>query len=228
MVELNIDGKQVVAKKGASLLQTCLDNGIPVPNLCFLKGMDEPTGSCRLCFVEVEGAEKLLPSCKTKVAAGMVVRTDTASVRQIQKVVFELLFSDHYMACKNCLVKKTCQLQKIAKLIGVRLKASKGAQASRCDIAARLYHPGLELIPSKCILCQKCIYVCKERNTQPVLTLVKNGSEPAIGFVGEPDTSHLCRDCLACVEVCPVSAILPREGTASPEPALSVPAKGVE
>ncbi|MHC1727180.1 MAG: 2Fe-2S iron-sulfur cluster-binding protein [Syntrophobacteraceae bacterium] len=228
MVKISIDGRQIEAKKGASLLQICLDNGIQIPNLCFLKGMDEPTGSCRLCFVEIEGAEKLLPSCKTRVAQGMVVRTDTPSVRQIQKVVFELLFSDHYMACKNCLVKKTCQLQKIAKLLGVRLKASKGAQASRCDIAARLYHPGLELIPSKCILCQKCIYVCKERNAQPVLTLVKNGTEPTIGFAGDPDGAHLCRECRACVEVCPVSAIIPRDEKAPSGTALAESPERVE
>jgi NADH dehydrogenase/NADH:ubiquinone oxidoreductase subunit G len=215
MVKITVDGKQIEAKAGKSVLQACLENGIYVPNLCFMKGMDEPTGSCRLCFVEIEGQEKLSPSCKTKVAPGMVVKTDTAPVRQIQKVVFGLLFSAHHMACKACAVKKSCELQKIAKFLGVRLKANKD-MASKCEIATKLSHPSLDLLPAKCILCRKCLYVCKDRNEKAVLTLVKNanGADPAIGFAGEPGQPIPCGECRACVEVCPVSAIVPKESNA--------------
>ncbi len=211
MVRITVDGKRIEAQEGASLLGTCLENGIYIPNLCFLKGMDEPTGSCRLCFVEIEGEERLSPSCKTKVSDGMVVRTDTPSVRHIQKVVFQLIFSAHYMGCKSCPVKKHCELQRIAKFLGVRLKAKLGPK-SKCEIAAKLDHPSLDLLPSKCILCRKCLYVCQERNAYPVLTFIKNGNgaDPVIGYAGDHDQPLPCGECGACVEVCPVSAIVPK------------------
>ncbi|MFZ2446982.1 MAG: 2Fe-2S iron-sulfur cluster-binding protein [Syntrophobacteraceae bacterium] len=218
MAKITVDGKQIDAEDGKSLLEACLKNGIYIPNLCFLETMDEPTGSCRLCFVEIEGRDKMTPSCQTKVADGMVVRTDGPEVREAQKVVFQLLFSAHHMACKNCLVKKNCQLQKIAKLLGVRLKASKGGQAG-CGIATGtgtdMRHPCLELIPAKCILCRKCIHVCSERNKKPVLSLVKDGADMAIGFACDYPPTVNCEECRACVEVCPVSAIVPRQNGAN-------------
>ena len=199
-----------MAEEGQSLLQTCLNNEIYIPNLCYLERMEEPTGSCRLCFVEIEGTDKLSASCKTTVAEGMVVRTDTPSVRQIQKVIFKLLFSAHHMACKHCLSKKHCELQKIAKLLGVRLKATKIDQVS-CDLNTRLRNPCLELMPDKCILCRKCLFVCGERNSQSLLTIVKDGQEQTIEFAEEYDEPVIpCSECQACVEVCPVSAIVPK------------------
>lgn len=226
MVKITVDGRQIEAEEDKSVLQACLENGIYVPNLCYMKGMDEPTGSCRLCFVEIEGEEKLSPSCKTKIVPGMVVRTDTLPVRQIQKVVFGLLFSAHHMACKECLVKKKCELQKIAKFLDVRLKPNKGQQ-SVCTIATKLSHPSLDLLPAKCILCRKCLYVCKEKNLKPVLTLVKNGNgaDPAIGFAGQPGQPIPCGECQACVDVCPVSAIVPKQGNGTADTGVAAPAQ---
>ncbi len=219
MVRITVDGRQIEAPDGETLLHTCLENGIYIPNLCYMDNMKEPTGSCRLCFVEIEGEDKLHPACKTKVQDGMVVRTDAPSVRQLQKVVFQLLFSTHHMECRKCLVRKTCELQKIAKLLGVRLKAAK-VDHLKCDLASKRRHPCLELISSKCILCRKCLFVCQEKNDEPVLTLVKNGAEPQIDFAGNDYQELHCDECRACVEVCPVNAIVPKEdGTLEPDSA---------
>jgi bidirectional [NiFe] hydrogenase diaphorase subunit len=213
MIEISVDGKRIMAEEGQSLLQTCLKNEIYIPNLCYLERMEEPTGSCRLCFVEIEGSDSLSPSCKTIVVEGMVVRTDTPSVRQIQKVIFQLLFSAHHMACRHCLSKKHCELQKIAKLLGVRLKATKIDQVS-CDLKTRLRNPCLELMPDKCILCRKCLFVCGERNPRAILTIVKDGTDQTVGFAAEYDEPVIpCSECRACVEVCPVSAIVPKGET---------------
>jgi predicted molibdopterin-dependent oxidoreductase YjgC len=115
------------------------------------------------------------------------------------------------MSCKDCLVKKKCELQKIAKVLGVRLKAKHGLQ-SKCDIAGKLEHPSLDLLPSKCILCRKCLIVCGEKNAQPVLTFIKNGNgvDPVIGFTGEREGPLPCDTCGACIEICPVNAIVPK------------------
>ena len=80
MVSLVVDGKQIQGEEGTSLLQVCLENGIYIPNLCFLKEMEDPTGSCRLCIVEIEGEAKPLTSCRVKIREGMVVRTDTPMI----------------------------------------------------------------------------------------------------------------------------------------------------
>lgn len=211
MIKLTVDGKVIEAEGGKSLLQVCLDNGIYIPNLCFLEEMANPPASCRLCFVEIEGESRPVTSCKVRVEEGMVVRTDTEPVRELQRAVFNLLFSAHHMDCKNCLSRKTCQLQRIAKFLGIRLKARKLEELGR-DLTLQPEHPFFELLPARCILCHKCLYVCRQRNESPVLTIVRRGFDSAIGCYEGIDSENLpCGECGACVEVCPVSAIVPKK-----------------
>jgi len=209
MVSITVDGKTIEAEEGSSLLQACLDHGIYIPNLCFLKEMDKPTGSCRLCIVELEGEERPVASCGVKVKEGMVVRTDTPHLRQLQRVDFQLIMSAHHMECKNCLSRKKCELQKIAKTLEVRLKPTKFEELGR-DLAV-LKHPCFDLLPARCILCRKCLFVCGQSNEKPLLRLVRNGYESVIEATceGEDPDKLPCRYCLACVEACPVSAIVP-------------------
>lgn len=209
MVSLVVDGKQLQAEEGRNLLQVCLENNIYIPNLCYLKEMDNPTGSCRLCLVEIEGATRPLPSCRQRVREGMVVRTDTRVVRQLQRIDFQLLMTAHHMECKNCLSKRRCELQKIAKLLGVRLKDTKFEQLERLNLAV-IKHPDFDLLPARCILCRKCLFVCGQRNPEPILKLSKRGFQHVIELASGADPEKLpCKDCQACVEVCPVSAIVP-------------------
>jgi NADH dehydrogenase/NADH:ubiquinone oxidoreductase subunit G len=210
MIKLNVDGKQIEVGEGQSLLQACLDNGIFIPNLCFLKEMEDPPAACRLCFVEIEGEEKPVTSCKVTVREGMVVKTDSEKVKEMQRTVFQLLFSAHHMDCKNCLSRKTCQLQRIAKHLGVKLKAKKLTELGR-DLSIQPIHPCFELLPARCILCQKCLYVCEKHHEKPLLKVFRKGFDTVIGYSGEGDASNLpCHECRACVEICPVSAILPK------------------
>jgi bidirectional [NiFe] hydrogenase diaphorase subunit len=209
MVSIVVDGKPIEAEEGRSLLQVCLENGIYIPNLCYLKEMEDPTGSCRLCLVEIEGEEKPRVSCREKVRNGMVVKTDTAIVRQLQRIDFQLLMTAHHMECKYCLSKRKCELQKIAKLLGVRLKETKFEQLERLNLAV-LKHPLFDLLPARCILCRKCLFVCEQRNPEPLLKITRRGFEHVIEAACKGDPEELpCRECMACVKVCPVSAIVP-------------------
>lgn len=213
MIELTVDGKQIRAVEDATILQTCLESGIYIPNLCFIEGMENPPGACRLCFVEVEGQCKLAASCKVRVREGMVVRTDTEPVRKMQRTVFQLLLSAHCMDCKVCPSRKKCPLHQIARFLGVRPGERKMEEIWR-DLTVKQAHPCFDLIPSRCILCLKCLYVCRKRNGSPILTVVKKGFDTAIGSLLQgPPESLPCRECMACVEICPVSAILPKEPT---------------
>jgi bidirectional [NiFe] hydrogenase diaphorase subunit len=209
MVSLAVDGKSIQAEEGRSLLQVCLENEIYIPNLCFLKEMENPTGSCRLCIVEIEGEAKPLTSCRVKVREGMVVRTDTPVVRQLQRIDFQLLMTTHHMECKVCLSKRSCELQKIAKLLGVRLKDTKFEQLERLNLAV-IKHPCFDLLPARCILCRKCLFVCGQKNPEPLLKLARRGFEHVIEIACDDDPEKLpCQNCQACVKVCPVSAIVP-------------------
>lgn len=210
MVSIVVDGKQIQAEEGSSLLQVCLENDIYIPNLCYLQEMENPTGSCRLCLVEIEGEFKPRTSCRVKVWDGMVVKTDTPKVRQLQRIDFQLLMTAHHMDCKNCLSKRRCELQKIGKLLGVKLKDAEFDKLDRPNLAV-IKHPCFDLVPSRCILCRKCLFVCGQKNPEPILKLARKGFEHVIELASsEDDPEKLpCKDCQACVKVCPVSAIVP-------------------
>lgn len=224
MVSLVVDGKSIQAEEGGNLLQVCLENDIYIPNLCYLKDMENPTGSCRLCLVEIEGVPRPVTSCRQRVQKGMVVRTDTRAVRQLQRIDFQMLMTAHHMECKNCLSKRRCELQKIAKLLGVKLKETKFEQLERLSLAV-IRHPDFDLLPARCILCRKCLYVCGQKNPEPILKLSRKGFQHAIELASEVDPEKLpCKECQACVGVCPVSAIVPvapqrgeKEGAGKPE-----------
>ena len=102
MAKFMVDNQTVEADKGTTLLRACLENDIYIPNLCWIKGMADAPVSCRLCFVEIEGESQPVASCKIKVLDDMAVRTDTPTVRRLQKTAFQLLMSAHEINCKAC------------------------------------------------------------------------------------------------------------------------------
>ncbi|MBW2033467.1 MAG: (2Fe-2S)-binding protein [Deltaproteobacteria bacterium] len=209
MVKLIIDNKEIEAEEGKNLLQACLDNNIYIPNLCYLHGMDNPPASCRMCFVEIEGEHKPVTSCTVRVKDGMVVKTDTPDIRQLQRTALQLLLSVHDVDCAHCPANKKCELQRIAKFLKVGLKP-KRLELLLKEPEIDDEHPLLDYYPNRCVLCGKCIHVCKTKLGQPLLAFARRGFYTTISFYGEKPASDLnssCKNCLACVEICPVSAI---------------------
>jgi len=117
MIELNVDGKLIQAEEGKSLLQVCLENGIYVPNLCFLEEMTDPPASCRLCLVEIRGEKGPVPSCKIRPETGMEVVTDSPRVRRLQRTALRLLLSVHRAECRRCPSNRRCELQRMVRMI---------------------------------------------------------------------------------------------------------------
>jgi NADH dehydrogenase/NADH:ubiquinone oxidoreductase subunit G len=210
MVKLIVDGKKIKAERRKSLLQACLENGIFIPNLCFIKNREHPHASCRLCFVEIDGIDRPVTSCTEAVREGMVVRTQTEPVRRLQRTAFKLLMSAHHRDPKDCPVKGSCQLIRIAKHLRVALKPDPLDLLER-DIDEEVDLTFFTYYPFRCVLCGKCIYICREKNGHNLLTFAKRGFDTVISFFGGGDPADLpCRHCGACAAVCPTGALVPK------------------
>lgn len=210
MVKITVDEKEIEVEEQKSLLQAALENGIFIPNLCFTETRDHPHASCRLCFVEIEGIERPVTACTEKVREGLVVWTATVDVRHLQTTAFKLLMSAHHCTPKTCPVKGSCQLIQIAKHLKVGLKPQPLELLEReveeeVDLALFTYYP------FRCVLCGKCVHVCRERNGHNLLTFAKRGFNTMIGLFGSGDPAHFpCYQCGACAAVCPTGALVPK------------------
>lgn len=226
-VTLLVDGTERVVEAGGVLLDVCLEHGITIPNLCHVKGMEEPAASCRLCFVEIEGMERPVCSCTVRVTEGMHVRTDTPAVRELQRAALQMLLSAHEVDCGACPANKRCELQKIAKFLKVGLRP-RHLPPLRKEAGFASEHPFLAYHPNRCVLCGRCVYVCRAKHGRPYLTFAQRGFETVVSFHGEKGLAALaCTDRIACVEACPVAAITLREGVGGPERGLAEPSRGL-
>jgi len=206
MITIRVDDRDIEVQEGTNLLQACLDNGIYIPNLCFLEGMEDPPISCRMCFVEVGDGESPVPACAVTVTREMTVRTDTDHVRRLQRSALHILLSAHHVDCARCPANRKCALQDIARFLKVGLKP-KGLEPLRREEDMQA-HPWFQYHPNRCILCGKCLYVCKRAHGQAFLTFAKRGFDTIVSFFGEEDAEELpCEEGFLCVEVCPVAAL---------------------
>ncbi len=209
-VTLIVDGRELAVNEDLSVLQACLENDIYIPNLCFMEEMTEPQASCRLCFVEVEGVKNPVASCTVKVSDQMIVRTDTPAVRRLQKTGLRLLLSVHAVDCKNCPANKNCVLQELSKFLNVGLKP-KNLDLHLKQPGVDNTHPHLIHYPNRCVLCGKCIQVCRSANGSAMLAFAKRGFDTVISFYGVPGSVGLaCDTCSTCIDICPVAALQPK------------------
>ena len=196
---------------GANLLAACLANGIYIPHLCYLEEMKPAPASCRLCFVEIEGRGGLVPACTITVEAPLTVNTGSPAVRRLQKAGLRLLLSVHRVDCKNCPANRRCELQRIARFLKVGLNSGKLARRLK-EPEIDPSHPCLDYYPNRCVLCGKCVHVCRSLHKGVVLSFVRRGFETAVGCYGHAVSQSIasCLDCRACADVCPVAALLPK------------------
>jgi NADH dehydrogenase/NADH:ubiquinone oxidoreductase subunit G len=213
MAVIYVDDKKLEADEAKSVLQICVENDIFIPHLCHMEDEERPNASCRLCFIEIEGVNDPVPACTEPVRDGIRVWTDTPRIRRLQRTAFELLISTHRVDCKNCPSNKKCLLQNLAKFLKVPLKPKRLDRLER-DIKAETDHPFLVHDHTKCILCGKCIARCEKLHGRPYLLFARRGLNTYISFFGEKDADRIpCGNCHACVEICPVSALLKKKET---------------
>lgn len=224
MINVEIDGRPVQAEAGETILNVLERNGVHVPTLCHIKGLP-PTGACRMCVVEVEGAPTLVPSCSYPVAGGMKIRTRTPEVLNARRMIVELLLSNHPEDCLYCSRSGKCDLQKLAQDLGVRQRRFRGAKSEReMDVSS----PAITRDPEKCVLCGKCVRVCEEVQGVAAIDFVGRGSKTFIGCAFDQGLNvSSCVNCGQCILVCPTGALSERSYLSEVVSALADPTKTV-
>ncbi len=209
MVNIIIDGKQISAEENITIMEAAEKNGIPIPKLCYLKGINE-IAACRVCVVELEGKEKLITSCNNVVKDGMVIYTNSPKVRNHRRNTVQLLLSQHDNRCVVCPRNGNCQLQQVACDLNI------------LDIPFRQepeYQPWDKDFPlirnsAKCIKCMRCVQVCDKIQGLGIWDVEGTGSRTTVNVAGHKTIGEAnCALCGQCITHCPVGALSERDDT---------------
>lgn len=219
---IEVNGREIEARPDETILSALNAAGVRVPTLCHMEGL-APTGACRMCVVEVEGFNGLVPSCSYPVADGMKIRTDSPRVIEARRTIVELLLANHPDDCLYCSRGGDCELQRLARELGVRQRIFRGERKRReHDISS----PAIIRDPDKCILCGRCVRVCEEVQSVSAIDFIGRGSATFIGTAFNRGLNvSSCVYCGQCVRVCPTGALTERSSVADVMKALADPTK---
>lgn len=211
MIHLTIDGEAVSVPEGTTILEAAKHLNVHIPTLCHHE--DQAVKAvCRICVVEVEG-QKLLPAaCSTPVTEGMVVKTASPKVIKARKNIMELILARHPQDCLVCSKNGSCELQKVAKDLNMNRPNRYEMQVrdSRFDDSS----PSIVRDMSKCILCNRCVEVCSEKQGVMVMAKENRGFDTVIvPPYGKLLVDTSCVNCGQCVQVCPVGALSVHDDT---------------
>ncbi len=207
-VTLKINDVEVTVDAGTKILDAARQAGFEIPTLCYLKDVCND-GSCRVCVVEVKNAKNLVTACSATVKDGMEVYTNTDKVRKSRKTTIELILSNHEKKCLSCIRSQNCELQ--------RLSLEYGCDEVKYVGAVNHYelddsNPYLIRDNNKCILCRRCVNVCKKVQTVGIIGATNRGFATKIGCAfDKPLGETSCLACGQCINVCPVGALYERD-----------------
>ena len=219
MVTLTIDDITLTVPDDTTILKACEIAGHPVPSLCYWEGLNE-IGACRMCVVEIDGVDRLVPACIDNVAEGMVVHTNSPRVRAARRTNLRLILSQHNGDCTLCVRNGNCSLQKLARELNVLYNPfPKDIQYKNWDMTSPLIRDN-----SKCIKCMRCIQVCEKIQGLSIWDIAGTGSRVTVDVsynraIREAD----CAFCGQCIIHCPTGALRERDDTELVMEALANP-----
>ena len=225
-VNVNINGVNYEVAKGSTVLDAATAANIDIPTLCYLRGINE-IGACRMCLVEVsEGGRpyRMVTACVYPVSEGMEIKTNTPKITQARKFNLELLLSNHNQDCLSCVRSTNCELQKLCRDYGVNSSRFQGVKTeSTIDDKSVIIRDN-----SKCILCRRCVAMCKNVQAIGVIGANARGFDTNIGCAFEANLGETsCINCGQCISVCPVGALYERDDTDDVFAAIADPNKKV-
>ncbi len=208
MVTLTINGQEIQAEEGTTVLEAALSAGVEIPRLCHHPDLP-PNAACRLCVVEVEGWPNLPAACALPVGAGLVVRTDNDRLRRVRRMLIELLLSEHPHDCMTCEQAGNCTLQDLAYALGVKESRFLGHIQRRPWLEDD--NPFILRNYDKCIACWRCTAACAEIQGRLAISEGYRGSatQPIAGL-DVPYAESNCEFCGQCVAYCPTGALTER------------------
>jgi predicted molibdopterin-dependent oxidoreductase YjgC len=212
--EMKLNGQQVQATDGETILTVAARTGVNIPTLCHDDRLD-PMGSCRMCLVEIEGQRRLEPACAFKVRAGMDVQSESDRITRHRKMLLSMYMADHALDEKG-LPKQRGVGNELRTHVetygsGPALEPINAQRESREDA-----NPYIQFDPEACILCNRCVRYCDEVEAVSAITLAHRGSKTTIATanqVGLLDSS--CEMCGGCIATCPTGAMTEKPSIAS-------------
>ena len=220
MIHLKIDDTDVTVPEKTTILEAAKTIGVKIPSLCYHPYLSIE-GACRVCIVEVQGRKDFVASCSYPVEEGMVVLTHNPQIHQARRDIVELILDNHPDECLTCERDHNCELQRLAYTTGIRHKHFQGEKKHyENDFSSH----SVIRVPDKCILCGRCVRICKEIQGVSAIDIAHRGFKSVVVPAYElPFGESVCSSCGQCINVCPTAAFLEKDYTSKLWEALSDP-----